>query len=80
MKNFPHPNLLPEPYMAQEKELPICNSISTIFKENFFNKKAFIHMKAFKTRDSKKSLYKVITSQLHPKQEQLVASMALTFS
>lgn len=43
-------------------------------------KKALIHMKAFKTRDSKKSLYKVITSQLHPKQEQLVASMVLTFS
>ena len=80
MKNFPHPNLLPEPYMAQEKELSICNSISTIFKENFFNKKALINMKAFKTRDSNKSLYKVITSQLHPKQEQLVASMVLTFS
>ena len=31
--NSPHPNLLPEPYMVQEKELSICNSITTIFKE-----------------------------------------------
>jgi len=27
LKKFPHPNLLPEPYMAQEKELSILISL-----------------------------------------------------